>query len=178
MTENPSSELQYQIMVHIMAYAIRVVAGDFAQRRRKPDSAFNKGTDGRVGQAELQVGVDGQGVDVSLLHVFEQAAMLAIAGIIFRADAQVGDVTYLVFSHAAYAEMIGDFVHEDGPQVADAQIAKDMETERPHRAIAMFGMLWRTWPDDGSSWHVTITRPRWTRLCHSGDSQGQQEAQG
>ena len=74
-------------------------------------------------------------MDVGLLHVVKQAAVLAVARIVFRADADAGEVADLVFRHASHTEMVRDIVPENGLTVVGAEIAKHVETKFPDRAV-------------------------------------------
>ena len=111
-----------------MMDTVRVIAGYPASGRRVANAAFDEGADGRVGQRQLQVGIDGNGVDVSFLHVSEQVAVFTKAGEILGTNAQAGEMPDLILSHAAYTEMIGDVVHQNGTEVTIAQVAIHMET--------------------------------------------------
>ena len=64
---------------NVTMLAIGVEACHMANGNRISNAAFDKGTDRNMGECKFQAGIDGYRVDVSLLHVLEQVAMLAIA---------------------------------------------------------------------------------------------------
>lgn len=157
----------------VVVHAFRVVAGHCAQGHGIADAAFDEGADVGIRQREFQVGVDGQRVEVGLLHVVEQVAVLAVGRIELRADADAGEATDLVLRHTAYAEVIGDIVRDDGAEVVVAELAVHVETEVVEaveaRRATLMGLLQRS---GMGLWTV------WTDLCLGRNRHHNEEAQG
>jgi hypothetical protein len=159
-----------------MMNTVMVVAGHCASGDCVADAAFDEGTDGRVGQRQLEVGVDGDGMEVGLLHVPDQTAVFAVGGEILSADAQAGEMPDLILSHATHTEVIGDVVHQDGTEVTIAQVAIHMETKLSD-GIIMARFMSFTGLHHRSSGMVAIAMRR-TNLCLRRKRQRKEEAEG
>ena len=103
-------------------------------------------------------------MDVGLLHVVKQAAVLAVARIVFSADADAGEVADLVFRHASHTEMVRDIVPENGLKVVGAKIAKHVETKFPDRTVEVRSLS-VTVLHHRSSGLMPMPWARWTDLC-------------
>ena len=161
----------------IVVYTFRVIAGYHTQGYRITNTPFDERRDGGVGQLKFQVGIDGQCVDIGLLHVVEQVAMLAVGGIEFRADTNAGEVADLILCHASYAEMIGDFMHDDGTEIIITEFTIHMETELSDRIIETRRVM-ITRLHHRPSGMVAEAGMRWPDLCLSRHRQYKEEAQG
>ena len=162
---------------NVTMLAIGVEACHMANRNRISNAAFDKGTDGNMGKCKFQAGIDGYRVDVSLLHVLEQATVLAVARIILGTQSETGDIPDLVFSHASHTEVVRNLVHKDSTPIPNAKVANGMESELTLRSVDT-GSFSRLGSYDGPLVGMTIAMMRWTKLCLRRNRQREEEAEG
>ncbi len=146
-----------------------------ASGNRKADATFDKGADGNIGNCKFQAGINGHCVDIGLLHILEQAAVLAVARIKLGTQSDAGGVPELVLGHAAHAKVVRETMPKDSPPIPHAYVADNMKPELASWTVSI-GHVSRLGSHDGPPVRLAIAGMRGTHLCLGRHRQHKEEA--